>query len=128
MAKIGKITLPSKTVSVNGNSVTFTDPNALLLVLNNMADQLDGLSSGRLSAKWNAASAPPTGGTTTNPTGIIPGLNYGKGDYIPFTNPSVVAANGHNYVLMGWVCTQAGTAGSTNAPVFTATYSIVGPF
>lgn len=131
MARIGKIVLPTKTTNVDGETVTYADTGQLENILNKIVAQLDSLSGGQMAAKYSAASAPPTGTgktITTNPTGQVFGITWDVGDFIPAKTPTVTTANGHTYVLQGWVCTVGGNAGTSTPPTFQACYSVVGPF
>lgn len=57
--------------------------------------QVNGLSEGRLSAKYNAMSSAPTTG------------NYAVGDFVPNSAPSELGTAGNKYVIEGWVCSSA---------------------
>lgn len=130
MAKIGNINLPTITANINGQQVTYADTTQLQNLLNRIATQLDALTAGQIAAVWNAANAPPTAvgkPLTSNPTSKQLGITYGVGDFIQNKTPTVFASNGHNYITWGWVCTQAGNAGTANPPVFQACNMIVNP-
>ncbi|MFM0554814.1 hypothetical protein P0D69_28160 [Paraburkholderia sediminicola] len=130
MAKIGPIILPTTTSTISGQSVTFADSTQLQLILNKIATQLDALTAGQVAAVWNAASAPPTAvgkPIMSNPTGRVLGITYGVGDFIRNSNPTVFQSNGHSYITLGWMCTQAGNVGTANPPVFQACNVEVNP-
>ena len=65
-----------------------------------IAQQVNGLSEGKISAKYQAATAAPTTGT------------YMQGDYVTNSAPSELGAATAKYVIMGWVCVTAGTPGT----------------
>jgi hypothetical protein len=65
-----------------------------------LAQQVNGLSEGRLSASYGALTAAPTTGT------------WAKGDYIRNSNPSEAGVALSKYVIHGWICTVAGTPGT----------------
>lgn len=66
-------------------------------ILTDIATQLNNLSEGRIVAATNAATAPPTTDA------------HQLGDFIRNSNPTV-ASDGS--VLIGWVCTAAGSPGT----------------
>ena len=65
-----------------------------------MAQQVNALSEGRLVATYNAYTAAPTSGT------------WAKGDYIKNSTPAEAGSVSSKYVILGWVCTVAGTPGT----------------
>jgi hypothetical protein len=73
-------------------------------IIRAICTQVNNLSEGRLSARYNAQSSVPT----TN--------SYAKGDFIPDINctssASVAAGLGAAYVRLGWVCTSSGSPGT----------------
>ena len=54
--------------------------------------QLNSLSEGRLSAKYNAVSSAPTAG------------DYAVGDIVQNSAPEEVGSASSKYILMGWMC------------------------
>lgn len=56
--------------------------------------QVNALSEGRLSAKYNAMSSAPTTG------------DYAVGDFVPNSAPSELGIIGSKYVIEGWVCSS----------------------
>ena len=65
-----------------------------------VAQQVNALSEGRLVATYNAYTAAPTSGT------------WAKGDYIKNSTPAEAGSVSSKYVILGWVCTVAGTPGT----------------
>lgn len=61
---------------------------------------MNGLSEGQITARYNAAAAPPTTGT------------YQRGDYIANSAVSELGSVASKYVILGWVCSVAGTPGT----------------
>ena len=62
--------------------------------------QLNDLTEGKISAVTNKGTAAPTTGT------------YAQGDYIRKSAPVEAGAAASKYVILGWVCTVAGTPGT----------------
>jgi hypothetical protein len=62
--------------------------------------QLNGVTEGSIAAITNAQTAAPTAGT------------YQQGDYIKNSQPTELGTAGSKYVVLGWVCTVAGTPGT----------------
>lgn len=65
-----------------------------------IAQQVNGLSEGRLAATYNAQTGPPTTGT------------HARGDFVRNSEPSELGGVGSKYVILGWVCITAGTPGT----------------
>ena len=65
-----------------------------------IAEQVNGVSEGRLVASYNASTSAPTTGT------------WAKGDEIKNSNPSELGTAGSKYVVRGWQCLTAGTPGT----------------
>ena len=65
-----------------------------------MATQLNLLSEGYMQATTNATTAAPTTGT------------YAVGDFIRKSNPVEAGSASSKYVIIGWVCSVAGTPGT----------------
>ncbi|WP_343577940.1 hypothetical protein [Pseudomonas sp.] len=64
------------------------------------ADQVNRLSEGRISAKYNAVPSAPTAGT------------YMQGDFVANSTPTELGAVGSKYVIEGWVCVVSGSPGT----------------
>ena len=86
-------------MKLNTTSRANVDPDTSLWN-KQVAQQVNALSEGRLSATYNAYTAAPTTGT------------WAKGDYIKNSNPAEAGAVSSKYVILGWVCTVAGTPGT----------------
>lgn len=72
----------------------------LTLLLRAIADQINNLTEGRISAVTNAYTAAPTTGT------------HAQGDFVRNSAPSEAGGAGSKYVVIGWVCTVSGTPGT----------------
>jgi hypothetical protein len=68
--------------------------------LNEVSRQINALAGGHLYAVYNASTAAPTGGT------------YAVGDYVRNSAPAEAGGAGSKYVILGWVCTVAGSPGT----------------
>lgn len=66
----------------------------------NLAEQVNGLSEGRATASYNAATAAPTTGT------------YAVGDFVRNAEPTELGAPGGKYIVDGWKCVTAGDPGT----------------
>lgn len=75
------------------------DP-ALQRELREHADQVNRLSEGRISARYNARPSVPTTDT------------WAQGDFVANSAPSELGAAGSKYVIEGWVCVVGGTPGT----------------
>ncbi|WP_081059680.1 hypothetical protein [Burkholderia stagnalis] len=75
---------------------------ALQRVLDPVIKQLNALADGYVSAVNNAATAAPATGSLTT---------YAHGDYIRNSAPSEIGIAGARYVVLGWICIEAGTPG-----------------
>lgn len=62
--------------------------------------QVNRLTEGTVSAVHNAGTAAPTTGT------------YAVGDFVRNSAPAELGAAGSKYVVLGFVCTVAGTPGT----------------
>jgi hypothetical protein len=62
--------------------------------------KVNGLAEGRLAARHNAYTAPPTTGT------------HAVGDFVRNSAPAVAGAPGSQYVILGWLCTVSGEPGT----------------
>ena len=65
-----------------------------------IARQVNGLSEGALSARYNATTAAPTTGT------------WAIGDTISNSNPAELGVALSKYIITGWICTAAGNPGT----------------
>ena len=65
-----------------------------------LAQQMNSLSEGQIYASHTAATAAPTTGT------------YVVGDQVRNSAPAEAGSVGSKYVIIGWVCTVAGTPGT----------------
>lgn len=72
----------------------------LTQILREYAKQLNLLSEGHIQAVTNADTTAPTTGT------------YQQGDKVWNSQPAEVGGAGNKYVVVGWVCTVAGTPGT----------------
>ena len=86
-------------MKLNTTSRANVDPDTSLWN-KQIAQQVNALSEGRLSATYNAYTAAPTTGT------------WAKGDYIKNSNPAEAGVALSKYVVLGFVCTVAGTPGT----------------
>jgi len=59
-------------------------------------EQVNGLSEGRISAKYQAQTSVPTTGA------------YAQGDRVENATPSEITTGGNSYVVLGWICTVGG--------------------
>lgn len=75
---------------------------AVASALRDIETQVNNLTEGKVQAVTNATTAAPTG--TTQP--------YQVGDIVRNTATAEVTAGGLSYVILGWVCTVAGTPGT----------------
>lgn len=73
---------------------------ALAQILPSFAKQVNAVSEGRISGRYNALTAPPAIG------------KYQAGDYIPNSAPAVLGTAGAQYVLKGWICVGSGEPGT----------------
>jgi hypothetical protein len=73
---------------------------ALIKYMRDMANQINGLSEGKIYNRYNAQTSIPTSGS------------FAQGDFIPKSNPVEAGAVGSKYVVMGWICTVSGTPGT----------------
>lgn len=65
-----------------------------------IAEQVNGLSEGRMVAFYNASTAAPTTGS------------WAQGDFVMNSNPSELGTAGSKYVVRGWECLVGGTPGT----------------
>ena len=69
-------------------------------ILNQITNQLNGISEGTAVYVTNAYTASPASGT------------YGLGDFVKNSAPVEAGAAASKYVVLGWICTVAGTPGT----------------
>jgi hypothetical protein len=67
-----------------------------------IAYQLNGISEGSITARHNASTAAPTGAAQA----------YQKGDFVPNSNPTETGTAPNTYIILGWICTVAGSPGT----------------
>lgn len=65
-----------------------------------IATLLNGLSDGRITASNSAGTAAPTAGT------------WAIGDFVRNSAPAEAGSASSKYVVIGWVCTVAGSPGT----------------
>lgn len=68
--------------------------------LRRLVQQVNLLGDGKVEAANSAGTAAPTGGT------------WNVGDFVRKTDPAEAGAGGSKYVIIGWICTVAGTPGT----------------
>jgi hypothetical protein len=71
---------------------------ALLDFFRLLVNKLDGLSTGRIAAVDNAATAMPTTGT------------FARGDFVRNATPSILGVAASRYVITGWTRITDGSA------------------
>lgn len=72
----------------------------LVQAFREVAQQVNGVTEGSITAITNAATAAPTTGT------------WKQGDFIRNSAPSELGSAGSKYVIHGWQCTVSGTPGT----------------
>jgi hypothetical protein len=65
-----------------------------------VAQQVNGLSEGLISALYQSAQSAPTTGQWT------------QGDFVTNTSPTELGTASSKYVIRGWVCVASGTPGT----------------
>jgi hypothetical protein len=65
-----------------------------------VAQQVNALSEGQISASYNALTAAPASGT------------WVQGDFVKNRTPTELGAALSRYVIVGWVCVASGTPGT----------------
>lgn len=65
-----------------------------------VAQQVNGLSEGLISANYGALTSVPTSGT------------WAQGDFVKNKTPSELGAASSKYVIHGWQCVVSGTPGT----------------
>lgn len=92
--RLGDPILPANPVDAQLNKT-------LLDFFRKLVNKVNGIASGSLAhSADNASTAAPTAGT------------YTVGDFVRNSSPSELGTAGSKYVLMGWICTTAGTPGT----------------
>jgi hypothetical protein len=69
-------------------------------LMRDVAQQVNGVSEGKLAATYNAQTAAPTTGT------------HALGDFVRNSAPAELGSASSKYVILGWVCVTAGTPGT----------------
>ncbi len=69
-------------------------------ILRDIEAQVNSLSEGSISARYNSKAAAPVIGT------------WSKGDMVYNTTPAEAGTVGGKYVVMGWICTASGEPGT----------------
>ena len=69
-------------------------------ILNQITNQLNGISEGTAAYVTNAYTASPTSGT------------YAVSDFVKNSVPSELGVAASKYVILGWICTVSGTPGT----------------
>ena len=72
----------------------------LTRILKDIAYQVNGISEGRISARYTAQTAAPSTGT------------WARGDFVSNSEPSESGSGGSKYVIDGWKCVTGGTPGT----------------
>jgi len=75
------------------------DPD-LIDLLRRIAYQVNTLSEGAISAKYNALTAPPTTG------------QWAQGDEVTNSTPTELGTAGSKYIVQGWRCVVSGSPGT----------------
>lgn len=65
-----------------------------------VAQQVNGLSEGRISALYQSAQSAPTTGDWT------------QGDFVTNSAPTELGTASSKYVIRGWICVASGTPGT----------------
>ena len=65
-----------------------------------IAQQVNGLSEGSISARYQAITTAPTTGT------------FMQGDFVTNSAPTELGTALSKYVITGWICVAAGTPGT----------------
>lgn len=72
----------------------------LARLLQQIDDQVNNLTDGKVNAVTNSYTAAPTAG------------NHAVGDFVRNTNTVEIGTEPNNYVILGWICTVAGNPGT----------------
>jgi hypothetical protein len=78
------------------------DRGLMTEMVRQIEDAINRLSEGRIYQNYNAASAAPSGSTVA----------YQLGDFVKNLSPTPTGGAGSEYVILGWVCTAAGSPGT----------------
>jgi hypothetical protein len=78
------------------------DRGLMTEMVRQIEDAINRLSEGRIYQNYNAAIAAPTGTAQS----------YQLGDKVWNLSPTPAGAPGSEYVILGWVCTAAGSPGT----------------
>jgi len=65
-----------------------------------VAQQVNGISEGLISASYSALTSIPTSGT------------WAQGDFVKNKTPVEAGAAASKYVVIGWICVSSGTPGT----------------
>lgn len=65
-----------------------------------VAQQVNGISEGLISASYSALTSIPTSGT------------WAQGDFVKNKTPVEAGAVASKYVVIGWICVSSGTPGT----------------
>ena len=65
-----------------------------------VAQQVNGLSEGKISARYQAATSAPTTGT------------FAQGDFVTNSAPTELGTTPNKYVVTGFLCVSAGSPGT----------------
>lgn len=66
----------------------------------NIAQQINGITEGRIYAYHNASDSAPTSG------------DYNKGDFVLNKSPDEIGPAGSKYIVHGWRCVSSGNPGT----------------
>lgn len=77
--------------------------SALKRAMEPLIRQLNAISEGQIAGATNAATAPPSAGTTTA---------YAQGDFVRNSVPTELGTAGAKYVIYGWICVASGSPGT----------------
>lgn len=76
-----------------GNAYTRSSQSTMVRKID---EQVNALSEGRISARYQAQTSVPTVGA------------YAQGDRVENSQPSELTSGGNSYVVLGWICTVGG--------------------
>jgi hypothetical protein len=69
-------------------------------LLRDIAQQINGISEGSITARHNALTAAPVLG------------KWQRGDFVPNKEPAEAGSVGSKYVITGWICVTSGEPGT----------------
>ena len=78
------------------------DKQTVTDIVRQLCNQVNSLSEGRLSARYQASTASPSGSA----------VSYARGDIVWDSNTTQQGTAGSKYVRIGWVCTTDGSPGT----------------